>query len=121
MRIRLPLIGVCILFCIGILGAKDNECLTCHGPFEKLVESSANYVAPSGEKGSPHRYVPHESKKEEDIPECTHCHKAHPLDPLPAQGSIDLSKVSVVWCYDQCHHEKNFTSCKECHEEGKDR
>jgi len=91
------------------------DCLGCHGPFDKLVEASGNYVAPSGEKISPHRFVPHDSKKDEDIPECTKCHVAHPLDPLPALGSVDLSKVNVQWCYDSCHHEKNFTSCKECH------
>ena len=91
------------------------DCLGCHGPFDKLVEASDKYVAPSGEKISPHRFVPHDSKKEEDVPECTKCHVAHPLDPLPAQGSVDLSKVNVQWCYDSCHHEKNFTSCKDCH------
>ena len=44
------------------------DCLGCHGPFEKLIESSGNYAAPSGEKISPHRYVPHDSKKEERHP-----------------------------------------------------
>jgi hypothetical protein len=92
-----------------------SECLSCHGPFDKLVEVSDKYTAPSGEKISPHRYVPHDSKKEEDIPECANCHVAHPLDPLPVPGSVDLSKVNVQWCYTACHHEKNFTSCKSCH------
>jgi len=96
-------------------GDSENECLRCHGPFNKIIEASANYVAPSGEKISPHRYVPHDSKKEEDIPECSHCHTAHPLDPLPPKGSIDLSKVGVQWCYDTCHHVKDFTPCKKCH------
>ena len=95
-------------------GSKDT-CLSCHGPFEKIIENSANYTAPSGEKISPHRFVPHDSKKDEDVPECTNCHTAHALDPLPAAGSVDLSKVKVQWCYTACHHEKNFTSCKECH------
>ena len=95
-------------------GSKDT-CLTCHGPFDKIVAGSTNYTAPSGEKISPHRYVPHDSKKVEDIPECTNCHVAHSLDPPPGPGSVDLSKVGVQWCYSACHHEKNFTSCKECH------
>lgn len=94
--------------------SKDT-CLNCHGPFDKIVEASGNYIAPSGEKTSPHRYVPHDSKKNGDIPECTNCHTAHSLDPLPTRGSIDISKVGVQWCYESCHHEKNFTSCKECH------
>lgn len=95
--------------------ALENECLHCHGPFAEIIEASAKYVAPSGEKTNPHRYVPHDSKQEEDIPECSHCHTAHPLDPLPAKGSIDLSKVGVKWCYDACHHEQDFTPCKQCH------
>ena len=92
----------------------ENGCLGCHGPFDKLIQVSANYVAPSGEKTSPHRYVPHDSKQEKDIPDCSHCHTQHPLSPLPDKASIDLSKVNVEWCY-TCHHEKNFTSCKDCH------
>jgi hypothetical protein len=141
MRIRLFLIGIGISVCAWVLSAQNrtsaprpapqprsavlasrladkapqNECLQCHGPFAKLVEASTRYVAPSGETTSPHRFVPHNSKLEEDVPECNHCHTAHPLDPLPAKGSIDLSKVGVKWCYEVCHHEKNLTSCKECH------
>lgn len=92
----------------------QTGCLRCHGPFDKLVAASGDYVAPSGEKLSPHRFVPHDSKLEKDIPECTQCHTAHPLSPQPVKGQIDLSKVNVDWCY-SCHHEKNFKSCKECH------
>jgi hypothetical protein len=137
MKIRLFFIAIGILACAWIFcamghisaqapgqethsagsqsGPSKSDCLNCHGPFDKLIEASGQYVAPSGEKISPHRYVPHDSTKDEDIPECTRCHTAHSLDPLPAQGSIDLSKVNVQWCYDSCHHEKNFTSCKQCH------
>ena len=116
MRIRSCLVIIGMAACVWIVTAADSkECLTCHGPFDKLAEASAKYVAPSGEKGSPHRFVPHDSKKEGDIPECANCHKAHPVDPLPAKGSIDLSKVNVQWCYDTCHHEKNFEPCKKCH------
>jgi len=108
------LVGVGTLACAWIVSAADNQCLSCH-PFDKLIEATGQYVAPSGEKTSPHRYVPHDSKKDADIPECTNCHVAHPLDPLPTQGSVDLSKVNVQYCYDTCHHEKNFTPCKSCH------
>lgn len=92
-----------------------ETCLNCHGPFDKIIDASGSYVAPSGEKTSPHRYVPHDSKQEADIPECTNCHTVHSLDPLPVQGTVDLKKVGVQWCYEACHHEKNLTSCKECH------
>ena len=117
MKIRLLLAGISILGCVWILTAKDsdNVCLSCHGPFDELIEATADYVAPSEEKTSPHRYVPHNSKEVADIPECTQCHTAHPLDPLPESGSIDLSKVGVQWCYESCHHQQDLTSCKECH------
>jgi hypothetical protein len=122
-------IGVGVLSAIGLTPAQGagsqataaaakptkSDCLNCHGPFDKLVGMTDKYVAPSGEKISPHRYVPHDSKKDADIPECTNCHVAHPLDPLPTQGSVDLSKVNVQYCYETCHHEKNFTPCKSCH------
>ena len=95
-------------------GQAGSKCLDCHGPFDKLIVATTNYVASTGEKTSPHRYVPHDSKLAKDIPDCTHCHTAHSLSSLPAKGSIDLSKVSVEWCF-SCHHEKNFRSCKDCH------
>jgi len=93
-----------------------SDCLGCHGPFEQIIAATSDYVAPSGEKLSPHRYVPHDSAKEDkNIPECTVCHVAHSLDPLPTKGSIDMSKMRVQWCYDSCHHQGNFTPCQECH------
>ena len=114
---KIPSLFICIGILAGpwILRGAGKECLACHGPFEKLIEASAKWVAPNGDKTSPHRYVPHDSKKDADIPDCTQCHTSHPIDPLPAKGSIDLSKVSVQWCYDACHHEKDFTPCKKCH------
>jgi hypothetical protein len=90
-------------------------CLGCHGPFDKVMEASANWTMADGKKLNPHRYVPHDSKLEDEVPDCTHCHTAHPLDPLPAAKSIDLSKLNEQWCYQACHHEKNFQSCKDCH------
>jgi hypothetical protein len=138
MEYRLLSLFVVVACAAGIVGCKDvvetrpasasvasapvkavadraqNDCLSCHGPFDKLIADSSKYVAPSGEKTSPHRYVPHDSKLAKDIPECTQCHTAHSLTSLPEKGSIDLSKVMVDSCY-KCHHEKNFKSCKECH------
>jgi hypothetical protein len=92
-----------------------SSCLDCHGPFDKLSASTAGWKAPSGEKTSPHRYVPHDSKQPDDVPDCKNCHAAHPQTPPPASGSIDLSKVTVEWCYKTCHHEKTFEPCKKCH------
>lgn len=107
--------GQIVLAAQSNTGPTKSECLGCHGPFDKMTKETGKYTAPSGEKISPHRFVPHDSTKDEDIPECTNCHVAHPFDPPPAHGSVDLSKVDVKWCYDSCHHEKNFTSCKQCH------
>jgi len=121
MRRAIPLactamIGVTLSWGIGGTASTPAEaCLDCHGPFEKITEATANWVAPSGEKTSPHRYVPHDSKQASDIPECTNCHAAHTIAPPPTAGSIDLKKVKVDWCYTTCHHEKNFKPCKECH------
>jgi hypothetical protein len=95
--------------------ALQQSCLDCHGPFDKLIEATAAWKAPSGEKTSPHRYVPHTEKTPSDVPDCKNCHPAHPLSPPPAAGSIDMSKVPVDWCYKTCHHEKTFEPCKKCH------
>ena len=95
-------------------GSTKEACLACHGPFDKLITSSANFVAPSGEKTSPHRFVPHTSTAASAVPECTNCHTAHPVPPT---AKIDLSKVSVDWCYTTCHHQNDFTPCDKCHKD----
>jgi hypothetical protein len=95
--------------------ARSPSCLDCHGPFDKLSASTSAWKAPSGEQTSPHRYVPHDSHKADDVPECKNCHAVHPQTPPPPAGSIDLTKVKVDWCYTTCHHEKTFEPCKKCH------
>jgi hypothetical protein len=91
-----------------------DDCLNCHGPFDKLSATSAGYVAPSGEKISPHRFVPHNSKEVKAIPGCSNCHEPHPLPPkTPALAG--LPKPDVQWCYTACHHKNNFVLCKDCH------
>jgi hypothetical protein len=65
-------------------GSRD-VCLNCHGPFDKLAATNAKYQAPSGEKISPHRYVPHSAKDVKAIPGCSNCHEPHPV-PLTAGG-----------------------------------
>ncbi len=92
-------------------GSSKDACLECHGPFDKLVSATANYNAwQGGEKTSPHRYVPHDSK---DIPECSNCHKqAHPLSPTAADISA-MPKPNPQWCY-TCHH-AGVLQCGTCH------
>lgn len=94
--------------------ASKEVCLNCHGPFDKLATASADYVASSGEKITPHRFVPHNSKDTKAIPECNNCHETHPLPPM-ATGVAALPKPDVQWCYTACHHKNNFASCKDCH------
>jgi hypothetical protein len=91
-----------------------KACLKCH-PWDKVIAASAAYKTPEGDKVDPHIYVPHDSKTEADIPDCLKCHTKHAVSPLPKKGEIDLKKVSVKWCYDACHHEKNFEKCDKCH------
>lgn len=93
--------------------SSKGACLNCHGPFDTLVPN-AKYVAPSGEKISPHRYVPHSAKEVKAIPECNNCHETHPVPPSPTSGAA-LPKPDVQWCYTACHHKNTFQLCKECH------
>jgi hypothetical protein len=97
-----------------------TTCLECH-PYDSVIETSAKYVMPSGETGSPHRYInpdnvkqPHTPTGVEGIPECSNCHKVHALPPAEP---IDLSKIPVEWCYTACHHQQTFALCSTCHKE----
>jgi hypothetical protein len=88
-----------------------EKCLACHGSFDKLAEKTAGFKASSGETVTPHRYVPHEDKK--DIPECTECHIPHPV-PLDDKSKV-VKPDNVAWCYSSCHHASNLQPCKNCH------
>ena len=96
------------------LGLQSNtpkdQCLTCHGPFEKLAKDTAGFKVPSGETGTPHRYVPHDTK---EIPECTECHVPHPV-PLEDPTKVEKPE-GVKWCYSGCHHTSDLQPCKSCH------
>jgi hypothetical protein len=93
--------------------SSKEACLNCHAPFEKLV-GNVNYQAPSGEKITPHRYVPHGPKDTKAIPECSNCHEPHPVPPKQSALSL-LPKPDVQWCYTTCHHKNTFQLCKDCH------
>jgi hypothetical protein len=88
-----------------------DKCLACHGPYDQLIEKTAPFKTPGGETVVPHRYVPHEEKK--DIPECTECHTPHTI-PLEDKSTVEKPK-DVKWCYANCHHQNNFQSCSGCH------
>jgi hypothetical protein len=96
------------------MATSKDRCLNCHGPFDKLAAAAANYMAPNGERVTPHHYVPHDSKDTKAIPECSNCHQSHPVRPTASDLAV-LPKPNVQWCYTNCHHENNFTPCKNCH------
>jgi hypothetical protein len=96
------------------MATSKDRCLNCHGPFDKLAAATTNHMAASGERITPHRYVPHDSKDAKAIPECGNCHQSHPVRPTASDLAV-LPKSNVQWCYTNCHHENNFTPCKNCH------
>ncbi len=94
----------------GAVGSSKAACLMCHGPFDKLISETSDYLMPSGDeeiKSSPHRYMPHNSK---NIPECSECHKPHPV---PLTSTEGLPKPEVNYCY-ACHH-AGVLQCGTCH------
>jgi len=124
MQKRFPLFLVALLalivfagLALATQGAKKpagklgkDQCLACHGSFEKLVKAEAKFKMPAGETVNPHKYIPHDST---DVPECTECHIAHTI-PLQDKSAVEKPK-DVQFCYDGCHHMKNLQSCKTCH------
>ncbi len=96
----------------GGKNAKDVKlnCLACHGPFDKLAAATADYETPSGEKTSPHKYIPHADKN--GLPECTECHRPHPV---PLEDKSTVVKATVEFCYTNCHHARNLQPCSNCH------
>ena len=92
-------------------GPKDTAyCLKCHGPFEKLIDATKDYVSQFDEHINPHQFVPHDSKS---VPDCASCHEAHPI-PIKA-GSAPASP-ELTYCY-SCHHTQTFETCAQCHNE----
>lgn len=91
-----------------------DACLACHGPFSALAERTRGFEAPSGEKTTPHRNVPHQSSEPGIVPECENCHQKHPV-PHPAADQSAREKPKIEYCYGTCHHTKEFTPCKACH------
>jgi hypothetical protein len=94
-------------------------CLACHGPYAKVVAASAGYKTSDGKSVNPHTTVDQSKPKVSAHlpgtgapPECFMCHEPHPLVAAPV---VDLSTVTVKYCFVLCHHERDFRPCKECH------
>lgn len=88
-----------------------TQCLACHGPFDDVAAATAEYTAPSGEVGTPHRYIPHAEKTE--IPECVECHIPHTIPIEPDEQVVRPKKID--YCYGGCHHAQNLQPCSACH------
>jgi hypothetical protein len=90
-------------------------CLACH-QWPAVMQASANYKTEDGIAVNPHTFIdtsdpkPHSTGK--GIPDCTNCHKPHPLPPPPA---AQIPKGDVEYCFSACHHQRNFTPCSQCH------
>ena len=94
----------------------SDMCLACHGPIDKLRQTTANYLYSDGSKVNPHVSAeitaskPHASGK--GIIECTKCHTPHPQ---PLTSVKDVQPAELNYCFG-CHHQGVFTPCSECHE-----
>jgi len=95
-------------------GNGSASCLQCHGPFENLASKAPSFTAPSGERITPHRYIPHNEKT---IPDCLNCHQEHSENPTPTEIAA-LPKPTVNFCF-ECHHTETFARCNSCHGQGK--
>lgn len=121
-KVLLPVVFILVLGAFTIVGAlpqdsgqkatmDKSQCLACHGPYDDIAAATADYEAKSGEIATPHQYVPHAEKEEENIPECTECHEPHAM---PPEGEV-AKPDNIDWCYSSCHHANNLQSCNTCH------
>lgn len=85
-------------------------CLKCHGPIQKLQETTKGFISEWDEAVNPHMFVPHDSQT---VADCGQCHKAHPIPYTPGSAG---PKPRLQYCY-SCHHTEELKSCKECHQE----
>ena len=92
-------------------GTTKQDCLACHGPFDKLI--SKNIAVEADPKPvNPHTSIPHtKTGKMDQIWECTMCHTPHAM---PVKKDPNREKANVEACY-QCHHQYNFQRCDACH------
>lgn len=91
--------------------AETDFCLGCHGPFEELAARTAGTLIVEDVEANPHMYVPHKSTK---VFTCDACHDVHLLPVSPAD---EITQADVQYCFLACHHEEDFRSCEECHDE----
>lgn len=116
------LVALVILFAFGTIGLATqdikrperitkDQCLACHGPFEKVIQGGAKFKISEEEIINPHKYVPHDSQ---EAPECTECHIVPHAIPLQDKSTVEKPR-DVDFCYGGCHHMRNFQPCQTCH------
>lgn len=91
----------------------DSFCLRdgCHTR-ESIETATSDYTAPSGEKVNPHSTTVADKFSDSDNPHeisgntisCSNCHTSH------------RKSAGIGYCYEACHHAKNFTPCQDCHD-----
>jgi hypothetical protein len=103
----------------GAPSERSAPCFACHGPFEKIVARTVAYKTASGEAVNPHTTVDRSQPKVQAhlpgtgiVVDCLFCHTSHELVAAP---KVDLTAVSLNYCFIGCHHEKDFKPCKDCH------
>jgi hypothetical protein len=87
-----------------------DQCLMCHGPFDKIIEKNIKFKFSEEETINPHRYIPHDGQ---EAPECTECHTPHKI-PLEDKSTV-VRPNNVEFCLASCHHMRNFQPCTACH------
>ena len=86
-----------------------DQCLACHGPFEKLVKKDFKIEAVPNPI-NPHVFVPHIGQTK-DFFDCLLCHQQHTIP--PEKGYHDKS-ATLDACFG-CHHTEEFAKCSSCH------
>lgn len=97
-----------------------EDCLACHGPYEEIMAASSTWISPEGDTVNPHTTVDNTIPTHENphLPDaapinCTGCHTQHP-DTVTSADQVEKPD-NVTYCYNNCHHERNFKKCSGCH------
>lgn len=103
----------------GSTASSAEQCLACHGPFDKLAEKTKDWKDEFGDPVNPHVWIDKDAAKPHNArqmpPDCLKCHEAHPIP--PKADWKPKQKPDVSYCYG-CHHMETFEPCGQsgCHE-----
>ena len=112
MRLNLTVSCFCLALISGAWAQTTSitteQCLSCHGPFEKLIKKDIRVPADPFPI-NPHTFVPHDGKGK--YYDCIACHQQHTMP--PPKGYKDTS-AHIEPCF-SCHHGEQIQNCKNCH------